>query len=70
MSEQSGWRANLEAGRLERILQPRKRSPSEAVEGIMLKRRPIRLLGKANVLQEETVKSTVEAAGVGVLASG
>jgi len=36
----------------------------------MLKRRPIGLLGKANVLQEETVKSTVEAAGVGVLASG
>ncbi len=32
-------------------------------------RRPSELVGKADVLWEETVKCTIEAAGVGVLAS-
>jgi hypothetical protein len=35
-SEQSVWRANMEAKRLQRILQPRNSTPSEAVEGILL----------------------------------
>ncbi|GGB53324.1 hypothetical protein GCM10011409_33660 [Lentibacillus populi] len=34
-----------------------------------MKRRPSELVGKADVLWEETVKCTIEAAGVGVLAS-
>ena len=43
--------------------------PSEAVEGMIAKRRSISDLEKARVSEEETVECTLKAAGVWVLAS-
>jgi hypothetical protein len=39
---------------------------AEMVVEVNARRRPIALLGKANVLREETGKCTLEAAGIGV----
>jgi hypothetical protein len=62
--------ASKHGGRKEnKYCSPEMDSPSEAVEGIIAKRRLIQNLGKAEVSEEETVECTLKAAGVWVLAS-